>query len=175
MIADAENIEDLLAILFGRGSQGCLDMVGIGQASARNEPRICWSVLTALGEPLKVVGVVDVAGLDGLAGDPGERLVAARAEHLVAVSNNSTVYQCNSPTLSAFLYVYCKSVILPMTIPFNPNYGKGMIRILVVSLKIRELMNSMKVNIELKFFYIFCYRILKSKCMFATDSIRHAI
>ena len=40
-------------------------------------------MLTALGEPLEVVGIVDRSCGDGLARDPGEGTVAARTEHLV--------------------------------------------------------------------------------------------
>ena len=58
-------------------------MIGIGETSARNESRILRRQ-AALGEPLKVVGIVDSARRDGLSRDPRKGLVTTRAEHLIA-------------------------------------------------------------------------------------------
>ena len=81
---DAEDFQDLLAIVLGRISKAALNVIGIRKTAARNKSGILGRMLAALGEPLKVVGIVDMTGLDGLAGVPGEWLMAARAEHLVA-------------------------------------------------------------------------------------------
>ncbi len=84
MITDTEDLQNRLPILLEGIPKAGLDMIGLGKTPARHKARIGRGRLTALGEPLKVVGIVNGAARNGLARDPGEGLVAARAEHLVA-------------------------------------------------------------------------------------------
>ena len=84
MNADAQNIQDVFAVCLRCCRQRCLHMVGVREAAARNESRICGGHLASLGEPLEVVWVVDNARLDGLTGVPGEGGMTGNAPHLVA-------------------------------------------------------------------------------------------
>ena len=67
---DTEDLQDLLAIVLGRISKAALNVIGIRKTAARNKSGILGRMLAALGEPLKVVGIMDDSRFDGLARGP---------------------------------------------------------------------------------------------------------
>ena len=92
MVTDSQNLQNLLPILFECIPKGRLNRIGLWEPPARHKARIGGGRLSALRKPLKVVGIVDRSARNGLARDPGEGLVAARAEHLVTVMLASEVF-----------------------------------------------------------------------------------